>query len=116
MTVAELLEGIVDDAGGSPSVSVAELLEVRGSSSLLRKTAPGQPGTGRRLALLAFLAASLSRLAVRPSSVVSSRWRLALLSHASCMRVQAKKQFALAFGPLIDIAPAARAARFTASC
>ena len=47
MTVAELLEGIVDDGGGSPSVSVAELLEVRGSSSLLRKTTPGQPGTGR---------------------------------------------------------------------
>ena len=88
MTVAELPEGIVDDAGGSPSVSVAELLEVRGSSSLLRKTTPGQFGTGRRLALLAFLAASLSRLAVRPSSVVSSRWRLALLSHAACMRAQ----------------------------
>ena len=88
MTVAELLEGTVDDAGGSPSVSVAELLEVRGSSSLLRKTIPGQPGTGRRLALLAFLAASLSHLAVRPSSVVSSRWQLALLSHAACMRAQ----------------------------
>ena len=38
----------------------SSLLESRGSSSLFRYTAPFQPGTGRRLALLAALAACLS--------------------------------------------------------
>ena len=114
VTVAELPEGIVDDAGGSPSVSVAELLEVRGSSSLLRKSKPGQPGTGRPCP------PCLScREPLTPGSAPIFCCQLALAagSLVACgLHARAINQFALTFGPLIDIAPVARAARVTASC
>ena len=65
----------------------SSLLEFRGSSSLFRYTAPSLPGTGRRLALLAALAACFSCGDGWRASQISS-----LLLHAACMRWRKAKR------------------------